>query len=92
MAKAARWGRFSGGDVLPEGFDTARDNPSGPKKQAREAACPILARHFFGVEPFRPTGEVAAFDGFDRTEVLRLAASAESPIRWLPRECSSLGG
>ena len=23
-------------------------------------ACPIIARHYFGVEPFRPIGEVAA--------------------------------
>lgn len=56
--------------VLADGFDTLRDKPSGLKDQAvaaidrlphglDPAARPIIARHFFGVEPFRPIGEIA---------------------------------
>jgi hypothetical protein len=32
-------------DGVPAGFDTA--------------TCPVIARHWFGVEPFQPIGEVA---------------------------------
>ena len=48
-------------DKLPAGFDPI--------------ANPIIARHFFGVEPFRPIGEVAAQVVADlrfRRQVLRL--------------------
>ncbi len=41
------------------------------------AACPILARHFFGVEPFRSIGEIAAEVAADlkfRRHVKRLHA------------------
>ena len=51
-------------NVLADDFDTPRDNPTGRKNQQASpspdfdaAACPIIARHFFGVEPI---GQVAA--------------------------------
>ncbi len=53
--------------VLADSFDFPRDSLTGPKKQVSAAppdfdpaAHPIIARHFFGVEPFRLIGEVAA--------------------------------
>ena len=54
-------------NVLADGFDFLRDNPTGLKKQVSAAppdfdpaAHPIVARHFFGIEPFRQIGDVAA--------------------------------
>ena len=45
-------------NVLADGFDTPRDNPTSPKNQQATlppdfdaSVCPILALHFFGVEP-----------------------------------------
>ena len=57
--------------VLADGFDALRDKPSGSKDQAvavidrpphglDPAAHPIIARHFFGVEPLHPIGETVA--------------------------------
>ncbi len=44
--------------VLADGFDFPRDNLTGPKKQVSStpldfdpAACPIIARHWFGLAP-----------------------------------------
>lgn len=53
-------------DVLAVGFDFPRDNPPSPQKQVSStppdfdpAAYPILAEHFFGVEPLRQIDDVA---------------------------------
>ena len=44
--------------IAADGFDFPRDNPTGPKKQVSAAppdfdpaACPIIARHWFGLAP-----------------------------------------
>ena len=59
-------GRLSWDSVAADGFDFSRDKPTGPKKQVSAAppdfdpaACPIIARHFFGVEPLRQFGDIA---------------------------------
>ncbi len=64
-------GRLFWDSVAADGFDFSRDKPSGSKDQAvaaidrlphglDPAAHPIIARHWFGVEPFRSIGRVAA--------------------------------
>ncbi len=45
-ARASSPTRFNGANTAPVNF-----NP---------ATCPIIARHWFGIEPFRPIGQVAA--------------------------------
>ncbi len=59
-------GRLSWNSVAADGSDFSRDKPTGPKKQQAApspdfdaAAHPIIARHWFCVEPFRPIGQVA---------------------------------
>ncbi len=50
--------RLSKCSVVADGFDDLRDNLTGPKKQVSStppdfdpAACPIIARHYFGLAP-----------------------------------------
>ena len=45
-ARASSPTRFNGANTAPVNF-----NP---------ATCPIIARHWFGIEPFRPIGQIAA--------------------------------
>ena len=51
-------GRLSWNSVAADGFDFPRDNLTAPKKQVSTAppdfdpaACPIIARHWFGLDP-----------------------------------------
>ncbi len=60
-------GRLSWNSVAADGFDFPRDNLTGPKKQVSAAppdfdpaACPILAKHFFGTEAVPPVGVTTA--------------------------------
>ena len=58
--------RLSGGVIVISSFDDLRDNPTDPKKQTfaippdfDRAACPILARHWFGLDPSLSPGMAA---------------------------------
>ena len=83
-------GRLSWNSVAADGFDFPRDNPAGPKKQVSAAppdfdpaACPIIAKHFFGTEPLRTISDVADLVGADlkrQRQVTRLHSLGPRPV------------
>ena len=63
------------------------DRPFNPGRRHRAdfdaTACPIIARHWFGVEPLRPIGEIAAGIAADlkrQRQVARLHSLGPRPV------------